>query len=86
MNSILPTTPRGVLFDVVSADAAAIAKDYASVRNMPADAASIIEEVKADIAALKEANKNVSFDEATAKAEPIMSKRLSVFSAVLMMV
>ena len=65
---ILPTTPRGVLFDVVSADAAAIAKDYASVRNMPADAASIIEEVKADIAALKEANKNGSFDEATAKA------------------
>ena len=35
---------------------------------MPADAASIIEEVKADIASLKEANKSGSFDEATAKA------------------
>ena len=65
---ILPTTARGVLFDMVSADATAIAEAFSKIRNMPDAAASLIAETKADIASLKEANKAGSFDEATAKA------------------
>ena len=65
---VLATTARGVLFDMVSADATAVAEAFSKVRNMPASATSLIEQTKADIAALKEANKAGSFDEDTAKA------------------
>lgn len=65
---ILPTTARGVLFDTVALDAAAVAQAFAKIRNMPASATSLIEQTKADIASLKDANKAGSFDEATAKA------------------
>ena len=64
---ILPTTARGVMFDMISADAAAISAGFAKIRNMPSSAESLIESTKADIAALKEANKTGAFDEATAK-------------------
>ena len=64
---ILPTTPRGVLFDTVSVDAIAIADAFAKVRNMPASAQALIETTKADIAALKDANSTGNFDEVTAK-------------------
>lgn len=65
---ILPTTARGVLFDTVALDGAAVAQAFAKIRNMPASATSLIEQTKADIASLKDANKAGSFDEATAKA------------------
>ena len=64
---ILPTTARGVMFDMVSADAAAIAEGFTKIRNMPDSADSLIASTKADIASLKEANKAGAFDEATAK-------------------
>ena len=65
---ILPTTARGVLFDTVALDAAAVAQAFSKIRNMPASATSLIEQTKAEIASLKDANKAGSFDEATAKA------------------
>ena len=65
---ILPTTARGVLFDMISSDAAEIAASYAKIRNMPASASTLIDKTKADIAAMKAANEAGSFDEATAKA------------------
>ena len=65
---VLATTARGVLFDMVSADGAAVAEAFSKVRNMPSSATSLIEETKAEIASLKEANKAGSFDEVTAKA------------------
>jgi len=64
---ILPTTARGVMFDMISADAAAISDGFLKIRNMPEAAQSLIETTKADIAALKEANKAGGFDEGTAK-------------------
>ena len=64
---ILPTTARGVMFDMISADAAAISEGFLKIRNMPEAAQSLIETTKADIAALKEANKAGGFDEGTAK-------------------
>ena len=65
---ILPTTPRGVLFDIVSVDAKAVSDAFAKIRNMPAEASSLIEESKADIASLKAANDAGNFDEVTEKA------------------
>ena len=65
---VLATTARGVLFDMVSTDAAAVAAAFSKVRNMPSSATSLVEDTKAEIASLKEANKAGSFDEATAKA------------------
>ena len=65
---ILPTTPRGVLFDMVSVDAKAVSDAFAKIRNMPAEASSLIEESKADIASLKAANDAGNFDEVTEKA------------------
>ena len=64
---ILPTTARGMMFDMISADAAAISDGFVKIRNMPESAQSLIETTKADIAALKEANKVGGFDEGTAK-------------------
>ena len=64
---ILATSPRGVLFDTVSVDAAVIADSFTAVRNMPDEATALIADAKADIASLKEANKSSAFDEATAK-------------------
>ena len=65
---ILPTTPRGVLFDTVAIDAKEIASAFAKIRNMPDEANQIIESTKADIASLKKANDAGDFDEATLKA------------------
>ena len=65
---ILATTARGVLFDSVSADAKAISDSFAKIRNMPDAASALVEQTKADIASLKDANKAGSFDEETAKA------------------
>ena len=65
---ILPTTPRGVLFEMVSVDAKAVSDAFAKIRNMPAEASSLIEESKADIASLKAANDAGNFDEVTEKA------------------
>ena len=64
---ILPTTARGVMFDMISSDASAISKGFAQIRNMPTAAQSLIETTKADIAGLKQANEAGAFDEATAK-------------------
>ena len=65
---ILPTTPRGVLFDMVAVDAKAVSDAFSKIRNMPDEATQLIEESKADIASLKAANSAGNFDEVTEKA------------------
>ena len=65
---LLPTTPKGVLFDIVSIDAKQIADNFAKIRNMPSEAESLIATTKDQIASLKDANKAGNFDDATAKA------------------
>ena len=65
---ILPTTAKGVLFDMVSLDAKDISNAFAKIRNMPDEASSLIEDSKADIASLKAANDAGNFDEVTEKA------------------
>ena len=65
---ILPTTPRGVLFDMVAVDAKSVTDAFAKIRNMPDEATQLIENSKADIASLKAANSAGNFDEATEKA------------------
>ena len=65
---ILPVTARGVLFDSLAVDAAAISDAFMKIRNMPPQADALIAEAKADLASLKDANKSGNFDEDTAKA------------------
>ena len=65
---ILPTTAKGVLFDMVSLDAKDISNAFAKIRNMPDEASTLIEDSKADIASLKAANDAGNFDEVTEKA------------------
>ena len=65
---LLPTTPKGVLFDTVSVDAKQIAGNFAKIRNMPSEAESLIATTKEQIASLKDANKAGNFDDGTAKA------------------
>ena len=65
---LLPTTAKGVLFDMVSIDAKQIAGNFAKIRNMPSEAESLIATTKDQIASLKDANKAGNFDDATAKA------------------
>lgn len=65
---ILPTTPRGVLFDQVASKSEAITAAFVKVRNkIPANDA-LIADTKERIAALNEANENGTFDEETAEA------------------
>lgn len=63
---LLPTTPRGVLFDKVATKARDTARLFYKIRNFPAVNKQIIADVKKRIAALKETNEAGSFDERTA--------------------
>lgn len=64
---ILPTTPRGVLFDNVATRSEPITAAFVKVRNhIPANDA-LIADTKARISALKDANESGSFDEKTAE-------------------
>lgn len=65
---ILPTTPKGVMFDRVSVEAAEVASDFLKIRNHLPENDRLIADTKARIAALKEVNKNGDFDEAQAEA------------------
>ena len=65
---ILPITPRGMMFDKASVEAAEIAKDFNKVRNYIPENDRLIDNIKARIGVLKEANEAGSFDEQTAAA------------------
>ena len=60
---LLPTTAKGVLFDNVAEKAREVTALFYKVRNKPAANDKIIDDVKARIAALKEANEAGKFDE-----------------------
>ena len=65
---LLPMTPKGVLFDAVSQDIKEVAKRFLKLRNKSAEADQLIAKTKADIAALKDANKQPTGDDAVDKA------------------
>ena len=58
---LLPTTPRGVLFDRVAMEAGDVAKLFLGIRNFPPANVAIAEDVKAKIAAMKTINETGSF-------------------------
>ena len=65
---ILPTTPRGVLFDQVASKSESITADFVKVRNhIPANE-TLIADTKERIEVLKQANESGSFDEKTTEA------------------
>lgn len=59
---ILPTTPKGVLFDTVSVEAAEVAKVFLKIRNRLPENDRLIADTKARIAAIKDVNKVGNFD------------------------
>ncbi len=65
---VLPTTPKGVLFDKVSVKAEDVASQFNKIRNRVPANETLIPDTKARIDALKEANEAGSFDERTADA------------------
>ena len=50
---MLPVSAKGVMYDALARDAAAISKDYLKIRNLAPAAQALIAETKAMIAALK---------------------------------
>jgi len=64
---LLPMTARGVLFDAVALDLKDVSKRFLKLRNQSDLADRLIAATKADIAALKEANKQSTGDEAADK-------------------
>ncbi len=65
---VLPITPRGILFDAASVEAAEIADDFNKIRNHVPENARLTEDIKARIDVLKATNESGSFDEKTAEA------------------
>ena len=49
----LPMTARGVLFDAVAQDVAAVSEDFLTLRNMPPEAARLIAQIRGDIDRIK---------------------------------
>lgn len=64
----LPMTPRGMLFDQASVEAAAVAKSFLKIRNKIQANDVLIADTKARIKALKDVNKAGGFDDKTAEA------------------
>ena len=64
---LLPMTAKGVLFDSVAADLKDVSKRFLKLRNKSDVADRLIAATKADIAALKDANKQSTGDEAADK-------------------
>ena len=60
---LLPMTPRGVLFDQVSVEAADVTKRFLKLRNFPEGSKALIENTKAKIKALKENQDKGSWSE-----------------------
>jgi len=60
---LLPMTPRGVLFDQVSVEAADVTKRFLKLRNFPEGSKALIDQTKAKIKALKESTDQGSWSE-----------------------
>ena len=60
---LLPMTPRGVLFDQVSVEAADVTKRFLKLRNFPEGSKALIENTKVKIKALKENQDKGSWSE-----------------------
>jgi len=63
---LLPITAKGVLLDSVTADVQTIAKDFLRIRNLPPEAAALIADTKALIAALQDPDGSINLDDAAA--------------------
>lgn len=65
---VLPTTPRGILFDQASVEAADIASVFNKIRNRIPENDTLIADIKARIDAIKDVNDAGGFDEETTAA------------------
>jgi hypothetical protein len=73
---ILPMTPRGVMFERVSADLVPIADQFLQIRNMSPEVESLIASTASLIAAIKAAEPQQRLDEAGAKQRNAYIKAL----------
>ena len=64
---ILPMTPRGVMFDKISAEVIPITDQFLSIRNISPEAKQLIASTKATIAKLNEPDPSITLDEAGEK-------------------
>ncbi|ADE39684.1 ABC transporter permease [Candidatus Puniceispirillum marinum] len=64
---ILPMTPRGVLFDKISAEVIPITDQFLNIRNISPEAKQLIASTKATIAKLNEPDPSITLDEAGEK-------------------
>ena len=65
---MLPMTPRGVMFDLVSAELVDVSKDYLSIRNLSPQAEALIASTAELINLVKKGEPQVDLDEDGAKA------------------
>ena len=64
---MLPMTPRGVLFDKISAEVIPITDQFLSIRNISPEAKQLIASTKATIAKLQKPDPSITLDEAGEK-------------------
>jgi taurine transport system permease protein len=65
---MLPMTPRGVMFDKISAEITPITDQFLNIRNMSPEAQKLVTSIKAAIATLKTSDPSMTLDEAGVKA------------------
>ena len=65
---MLPMTPRGIMFDKISAEIIPIKDQFLDIRNMSPEAKKLIASIKATIAKLKKPDQSMTLDESGEKA------------------
>ncbi|MGB2107357.1 MAG: ABC transporter permease, partial [Candidatus Puniceispirillum sp.] len=73
---MLPMTPRGVMFDKISADIIPITDQFLNIRNMSPEAQKLVASIKAAIATLKTSDPSMTLDESGEKARKAYIKAI----------
>lgn len=73
---MLPMTPRGVMFDKISAEITPITDQFLNIRNMSPEAQKLIASIKAAIAELKTSDPSMTLDESGEKARKAYIKAI----------
>ncbi|MGB2491925.1 MAG: ABC transporter permease [Candidatus Puniceispirillum sp.] len=73
---MLPMTPRGVMFDKISADIIPITDQFLNIRNMSPEAQKLVASIKAAIATLKTSDPSMTLDESGEKTRKAYIKAI----------
>ncbi|MGB1952481.1 MAG: ABC transporter permease [Candidatus Puniceispirillum sp.] len=73
---MLPMTPRGVMFDKISAEIIPITDQFLNIRNMSPEAQKLVASIKAAIATLKTSDPSMTLDESGEKARKAYIKAI----------